>query len=358
MRTPRLERAVRWTALVLAAALSAACAPAAPGAPTQPPEAAPPAAPTNPSPSPTPSPTPTLTPPPTLTPTPDPYAELTIDHLRARTYGSAGLTVRQSGRIAFGVTRVYFDYESDGLQVHAFMDLPDGEGPFAVVLVLHGYIDPAVYNTLTYTAHYANDFARNGLIGVHPNYRNYPPSDPGPSEFRVGYAVDVLNLAALIREQGGQPGPFERADGQAVGLFGHSMGGGIALRSITVDPIIDGAVLYGAMSGDERWNFEKIREWSEGQRGDQELNVPDADLQRISPIYFLAGIQAPVSIHHGASDALVPPAWSDDLCARLTGLGKPVECFTYLGQPHTFVGEGDALLIQRAVEFFRRVLIP
>lgn len=308
--------------------------------------------------SPTPTLTPSTTPPPTLTPTPDPYAELTIAHLRERSYGSQGLTVLQSGRIAYGLSRVYFDYESDGLRVHAFADIPAGEGPFPVVLVLHGYIDPDVYNTLTYTAHYANDFARSGFIAVHPNYRNYPPSDSGPNLFRVGYAVDVLNLAALIRTQSGLPGPFEGAEGQALGLFGHSMGGGIALRAITVSDAIHGAVLYGSMSGNERWNFEKIQEWSEGQRGAEELSVPEADLLRISPIYFLDGIGSAVSIHHGAADALVPAEWSEDLCIRLTALGKPVECFSYPGQPHTFEGEGDALLVQRAVEFFRRTLLP
>ena len=113
--------------------------------------------------TPAPSPTPSLTPVPTLTATPDPYAELTIEHLRGRQYGSQGLTVVQEGRIASGLTRAYFDYESDGLQVHAFVDIPDGPGPFPVVLVLHGYIAPEDYNTLTYTAHYANDFARRGL---------------------------------------------------------------------------------------------------------------------------------------------------------------------------------------------------
>jgi dipeptidyl aminopeptidase/acylaminoacyl peptidase len=309
-------------------------------------------------PTPVPSATPSFTPLPSLTPTPDPYDGLTIESLRRRSYGSQGLTVLEQGRIAYGLTRAYFDYESDGLQVHAFLEIPAGEGPFPVVLVLHGYIDPEVYNTLTYTAHYATDFARRGFIAVHPNYRNYPPSESGPSLFRVGYAVDVLNLAVLIRSQAGQPGPFQQAEGQAIGLFGHSMGGGIALRSITVSPEIDAAVLYGAMSGNERWNFEKIQEWSEGQRGIEELAVPEADLGRISPIFYLEGVQAPVSIHHGAADDLVPPEWSEDLCARLTALGKTVECFSYPGQPHTFYGEGDALLVQRAADFFHRYLGP
>ena len=74
------------------------------------------------------------------------------------------------------------------------MNVPQGEGPFPVVLVLHGYVDPARYNTLTYTTGYADALARAGYLVIHPNFRNWPPSDSGPEDYRVGQAVDVLHL--------------------------------------------------------------------------------------------------------------------------------------------------------------------
>jgi len=52
----------------------------------------------------------------------------------------------------------------------------------------------------------------------------------------------------------------------------------------------------------------------------------------------------------------VPPEWSAELCQRLEGLGKTVECFTYPGQPHTFQGEADQLFMRRVIEFFDRYL--
>jgi dipeptidyl aminopeptidase/acylaminoacyl peptidase len=55
-------------------------------------------------------------------------------------------------------------------------------------------------------------------------------------------------------------------------------------------------------------------------------------------------------------DPDVPPAWSLDLCQRLEALNKPVECFTYPGEGHTFHGEGDDLFIQRMIDFFNRNL--
>ncbi len=76
----------------------------------------------------------------------------------------------------------------------------------------------------------------------------YPPSDPGPNSFRVGYAVDVMNLIALVQDQAGVPGPLENADPEAIGLFGHSMGGGISLRVLAAQAPVQAAVLYGSLN--------------------------------------------------------------------------------------------------------------
>ncbi len=241
--------------------------------------------------------------------------------------------------------------------MHGFLNVPRGEGPYPVVLVLHGYIEPDEYETLTYTTRYADALAAEGYLVLHPNYRNYPPSDPGPNSFRVGYAVDVMNLIALVQEQAGMPGALENADPEAIGLFGHSMGGGITLRVLVAQAPVQAAVLYGSMNADERLNFEKIFEWSEGARGLAELNTPAQDLANISPFYYLNEIQAAVSIHHGEEDKLVPPEWSEDLCLRLTALGKTVECFSYPNEPHTFIGFGGIQLIERAVDFYQKYLV-
>lgn len=341
--------------------LLAACGPAGTAVPTAtpPPTATRTAAPTVPptltataTPTATPTPTPTATP----SPTPDPYAGLTIADLAAREYGGGELRVEETLAVTEAFTRTLITYPSDGLTIHGFMNVPQGEGPFPVVLVLHGYIDPEIYTTLAYSTRYADSLARAGYLAIHPNLRGFPPSDPGPDRFRTGMAVDVLNLMALVQQQGGQPGPLQRADPDAVGLWGHSMGGGIALRVITVDPGVRAAVLYGSMSGDERQNYERILYWTDGERGQEELDTPEEDLRRISPIFHLERIQAAVSIHHSDTDEVVPLEWSLDLCERLQALEKPVECFTYASLPHTFRGEGDLLFMRRTAAFFDQYL--
>jgi uncharacterized protein len=302
------------------------------------------------------APTPTATLPPSATP--DPYQPLTIQALVARSYGGGQVQNEEVMAVNGYFTRTLITYPSDGLKIYGFMDVPrQGKPPYPVIIAIHGYIDPGIYQTLDYTTHYADALARAGFLVLHPNLRDYPPSDSGDNLFRVGMAVDILNLIAIVKETGGKPGALQLANPNALGMWGHSMGGGITLRVITVSSDVRAAVLYGAMSGDEQQNWEAINQWSNGQRGLAELKVPVAELPAISPINFLDRITAVVSINHGGSDPLVPLKWSLDLCDRLKALGKSVACYTYKNEPHTFTGEGDQLFIQRSIDFYRRELL-
>lgn len=303
---------------------------------------------------------PTATPAPTATP--DPYAGLTIADLAERSYGEGQLQAEETIHVTESFTRTLISYPSDGHKVLGFLNVPFGPGPFPVALVLHGYIPPEQYGTIGYTTRYADALARAGYLVLHPNYRNHPPLEDAEvsqngarrPEFRVDYAIDVMNLIALVRKQAARPGPLLRANSQELHLLGHSMGGGIALRVSVVDPEIDAAVLYGSMSGDEYKNYERILEWSEGERGEAELATAPEDMQRIAPINHLQSIQAAISIHHGQEDEQVPPEWSVDLCQRLRDLNKTVECFIYPGAPHSFHDETDRLFQQRVIDFFQR----
>ncbi len=293
---------------------------------------------------------------PTLSPTPDPYFSCSIDYLRSRPYGGGQIEFLEVMEQNLYFTRYLMRYPSDGLKIYGFADIPNGEVSHPVIIALHGYIDPSIYNTLDYTTHYADALASAGYIVLHPNLRGYPPSDNGENLFRVGMAIDVLNLIALVQSQSGGADPLKTADSSRIGLWGHSMGGGITTRVLTVTDDVKAAVLYAPMSGDDQKNYDAIRQWSSNTRGLDELNIPIEVLDRISPMYFFQNIAAAVSIHHGTADPLVPLDWSVMTCDQLTSLGKNVECHYYKDMPHTFYGSGDQEFIQNTVQFFNQYL--
>ncbi len=289
--------------------------------------------------------------------TPNPFEEYTVEALAAREYGGGALSLEETLERNDQFTRYLISYPSDGLRIAGFMNVPHEGREFPVAIVLHGYVPPTEYETLAYTQRYADALAEAGYFVIHPNLRNYPPSDSGSNMFRSGMAIDVLNLIAIIKEQSkDKTGPLRRAKADDIHLWGHSMGGGVALRVATVnnDDAIKTAVLYAAMSGDERLNYGRILEWSEGRRGEAELAVPQEMLAAISPINHLERVRAAISIHHSDADDVVPFAWSEDLCRRLQGIDHPVECFTYNGAPHTFHGVWDEVFIERFISFFDR----
>jgi dipeptidyl aminopeptidase/acylaminoacyl peptidase len=294
----------------------------------------------------------------TATPNPsDPYRGLRIAELSARRYGGGTLTIQKTTQQTARYTRYLISYPSDGIPIAGFMNVPSGTSggaapPYPVIIALHGYIDPAFYTTLDYTTGYADRLAEAGYLVIHPNLRGYRPSGDGPNTFRVGFAVDVLNLIALVKAQGGLPGPLQAVDPTRIGLWGHSMGGGVSIRVLTISRDIRASVLYGAMSGDEARNYAQIRVLSNGTRGSYERSVPPEALQEISAGFFLDRITAAVSIHHGTADTQVPPVWSTELCKSLQALGKTAECFSYPGQPHTFIGAGNTLFISRMIAFY------
>jgi len=328
--------------------------------------------------------TPTVTP--TAAPTPFRYPltldakVLSIDALRARPYGGGSIKITRVLADEKSFRRVLVEYPSDGLRITGSMNIPHGIGPFPVIVMDHGYFKPSEYKSGDGTNRAADAFAQHGYLTIASDYRCYAGSQCGPDPFYIGYAIDVLNLIAELPT-------LPDADTSHVGIWGHSMGGGITIRVLTINDSIKVASLYGALSADDEVHYcwlygcqvplvtpvppssEKLAELDpEFFQGvatpvpETALTNPKARLHEIfvksSPSRYLSYFNTPVVIHHGEKDNIVPIQWSVDLADQLNALGKPATLYTYPGEGHVFAGWGWQLFMSRTLSFFDGYLKP
>lgn len=256
-----------------------------------------------------------------------------LEALAEKQYGLGELRVEYTWENKAEFTRYYITYDSDDLNIHGFVNIPVGEGPFPVVIALHGYIPADEYETMDYSTRYADSIARKGYIVLHPNMRNFPPSDSAPrrGDYHSGFTTDVMNLLEYVRQEAGQEGSiFENADLSSMGIWGHSLGGSVALRVAALVPEIDAVVLYAAVT----------QRYSNGSAG--------------FTVYDLENTDAAFQVHHGTADPTVRVSSSTRFCAQLEAAGRKHECFFYEDAPHTFLrlGQDDPLFIQRVVNFY------
>ncbi len=261
-----------------------------------------------------------------------------IPSLRRRAYESRSLEVSSTQDYGGEITYASFTYLSDGLHIYGRMSIPTGEGPFPVIVAIHGYNPVTAYSTPDYAIDEFNGLVREGYIVIHPNLRNYPPSDEGDNLYRVGMSIDVLNLLEVIKAQAGQEGILATADSSRLGLWAHSMGGEIALRVLTISSDIDAALLYAPLGGDTLENSQILYRLDPKPPFDQELDTPQSQLTGISPMYYFTNIppKTAIRLFHGSDDGIVPVTVSVTTCDLLKGLGKNIECTFVPNQGHTF----------------------
>lgn len=256
-------------------------------------------------------------------------------------------------------TRYFVTYQSGALTISGIMNVPHGVGPFPVLILNHGYVDPAIYTNGRGLKREQDYLARRGYAVLHPDYRNHALSgkdDDNDLKFRLGYLEDVINAIYAVKNSG-----LAYLDKEKIGLLGHSMGGGVAINVLVTRPdLVKVAALLAPVSVDWRDNFEK---WGShrpelAQKIIATYGQPQDNLEfwnNISAINFLNKIQAPIILHHGTKDESVPVEWSNKLAGKLKENQKDITYFVYEGEPHEFA-QAWPLVMQRTVGFFDKYL--
>jgi dipeptidyl aminopeptidase/acylaminoacyl peptidase len=328
------------------------------------------------------APTPTRAPIPTATQTTRqaiyPY---TIEGLRKHNFQSGKIAIRETLLETENFTRYLIEYPSDGLTITGILQVPtSGEPPYPVIVMNHGFFSRTVYNSGDGTDRAAEFLNRRGYLTISSDYRSWGASETGESLFYSGLAIDVINLMNAIPS-------FSQADPERIGMWGHSMGGGVTLKVLTIDSRVKAAVIYSSVSADfadiiERWGPGCYGDVLEGEAAPGcnssdilPLDLP-ADLtasyfnsvtdpeilKAVSPLYYLEQISAPVQINYGTQDGLTyagtPPEWSQKMYAGFKESNQDAQIFAQQGEGHSFIGEPWFAFMARSLLFFDKYVRP
>ena len=179
--------------------------------------------------------------------------------------------------------------------------------------------------------------------------------DPGTGWGGIDYQ-DVL--AALDGAIAHEPA----IDPDRVGIIGGSYGGYMASWAIGHTNRFTAAVSERAVNN--IWTLEWTSDMAGLFRNEFGIDPWDdrAELERESPITYVADIETPVLILHSENDLRCPVEQADQLFTQLRLLGKPVEYWRFPGEGHELSRSGSpSHRVQRAeiiLDFFARHLPP
>lgn len=277
-----------------------------------------------------------------------------ISALRSRERAGNDLKIEKTLAETEVYTKYLISYFSDGLKISGIMNVPKGDAPkngFPVLILNHGLIGKDIYFPGRGSKREQDFFARHGYVVIHPDYRGLGESSDDISahhDFYVGYSLDVAHLVDAVKER-----DFDFIDERRIGMWGHSMGGGIAARVLLLRPEIRAFVFFAPISADAEDNFYELTKeeiaWLRETYGPAGARV----YREISPITYFHLVSSPVQLHHGTADKDVPISFSENMYTVLKGYGKYVEFFVYPNEPHEFIKEWP-LAAERSLQFFDR----
>ena len=307
---------------------------------------------------------------------------LSIEYMRRQEYPGSDIVIEQTLPSGSNYDRYIASYRSDGLKIYALLTVPLGDPStssglkkpktgWPVIIFSHGYIQPEQYRTTEKYLAYTDAFSRNGYIVFKSDYRGHGNSEGKPegAYYSPAYTVDILNAVSSIKK-------YKDADPERIGMWGHSMGGMVTLRSMVVtNDIKAGEIWAGVVASDEEltnnWHHPDLnprpfipsqREQATRRPGRQQLvdkygsfEANPQFWQSISPIAFVADISGPIQLQHGTTDEEVPFLFSQKLDEALKKAGKKVNLYSYEGDNHNLSNNLNVAL-QRSVEFFDRYL--
>jgi len=288
-------------------------------------------------------------------------SEFSLQHFSTMLLSGTGLTLEKVLADNASYTRHSIYYYSNNTKVSGIMNIPKGEGPFPLLILNHGYIDPKIYTQGRGLKREQDYLARQGFAVLHTDYRGHGPSDANPdptdiADGAIGYSMDSANAILAVREAN-----LPTVDATKVGMFGHSMGGGVTMNIATSRPdLIDAVVLYAPVNGDAWQNFLRWRADSDEAARETLAALKTraenpSGWDAISYATRLANVDDPILLFQVTNDKDVPIPWSDAMPENLPPPGRATDQPLYRGEGHEFGLYWNDFMAKTA-DFFGRTL--
>lgn len=240
-------------------------------------------------------------------------------------------------------------------KVSGLINIPNGEGPFPIIVMIRGYVDPKDYFSGNGTFASSKFFADNGFITIAPDFLGYGESDKEPDnvfEARFQTYTTVMTLLKSINS-------IQGWDGKNAFIWAHSNGGQIALTVLEITkstlptvlwaPVsmpFPGSILYYAFESDDQGKYlvsalEKFNE--------------TYDASKYSLTNYLSQIKASLEINQGTADTEVPYYITDYFDKKLKEATVEATYIKYPGNDHNMLPDWGTV-IQNDLTFFQKHL--
>jgi len=285
-----------------------------------------------------------------------PLLKYTIENLGERAYGGGSIILDEAVATTSAYTASNFHCESDGKRVYGRMHLPQGDGPFPVIVQVRGFQDRATYTTGDGTKRSAAEYAKAGFISLAADYLGYGGSaSPSADVFEARFETytTTLNLLAAVKT-------LPEADASRIGMWGHSNGGQIVLTVLEASGRPIPATLWAPVTARFPFSILVYTDDYEGDGGkalrkDLARFETEYDTDKYAFTQYLERISGPLQIHQGTTDSWVPVTWSREVSRRLKVLDKNVTYLEYPGDDHNLLPDWNTV-VARDIEFFKKYL--
>ena len=237
-------------------------------------------------------------------------------------------------------------------EIPAWVYKPEGEGPFPVVVSIHG--GPEAQSRPWFSSTYQMWLAKLGVAIVVPNVRGSAGYGKTYLGLDNGFKREdsVRDIGALLDWIATQPD----LDADRVAVFGGSYGGYMVLASAVhfsdrlsaaVDIVgISSFVTFLENTQDYRRDLRRV------EYGDERDPAMRAHLEQISPLNNVEKISVPMFVVQGENDPRVPVTEATQMVAALREQGNTVWYMNALNEGHGYRKKENRDIYQQATVLF------